>query len=67
MIKSAGVTVLSLLLLSMGLNTASFLTPLVCLSHFLYTKNLCLGTKYLSSFSKSDLFLLKLLAVSTVL
>lgn len=67
MIKRTGLIVLSLLLLSMGLNTASFLTPLVCLSHILCTKILCLCTKYLSTFNESDLFPLKLLAVSTVL
>lgn len=48
MIRSHPLTVLNLLLLGMKLYTASFLIPLLCLSHILYTKILCLCAKNLS-------------------
>lgn len=68
MIKSHAMTVLNFLLLGMKLNTASFLIPLLYLSHTLYTKILCLSFyKNLSTFSKSDYLLLKELVVSAVL
>lgn len=67
MIKSHILTVLNFLLLGMKLNTASFLIALVCLSHILYKKKSSVyALKNLSTFSKSDYFLLKELVVPTV-
>lgn len=66
MIRSHAVTILNLLL-GMKLNSASFLIPLLRLSHILYIKILHLCAKNLSMFSKSDYLLLKAQVVSTVL